>query len=195
MLHFVRLRASWRALRLFGCACCRLVWDELPGDECCRAVALAEAYAEDRLAEAEREAERRHINRVIVRMTGKAGRLAQAAAELLRPLFSPLRVAQRARTGPDMAALVARQADALRDIVGDPFRPPRLDRDWLIRHGEPAMNLARRIADEQSFHLLPALADALEQAHCPHAALIEHCRSSVAHVRGCWTVNLFLEQS
>src|SRR5262245_61064785 len=44
MLHFVRLRATPRQLRLFCCACCRLIWDALPGDWSRDAVELGELF-------------------------------------------------------------------------------------------------------------------------------------------------------
>jgi hypothetical protein len=48
---------------------------------------------------------------------------------------------------------------------------------------------ARRFAD------LPILADALEDAGCADAAILEHCRSGGEHVRGCWVVDLLLGKS
>lgn len=124
MLHFVRLRATPQQLRLFACACCRLVWEQLPCDECRTAVELGERYAEDLLPEAERATFRRRLNQIIVPMTGARGRLAQAAADLLRPRFSPLLIAERTRTGSPLEPLIARQADLLRAIVGSPFGRP-----------------------------------------------------------------------
>jgi len=44
LYHPGRPRPSRRKLRLYGCGCCRLVWDALPRDACRRAVA-AEDYA------------------------------------------------------------------------------------------------------------------------------------------------------
>ena len=52
--------------------------------------------------------------------------------------------------------------------------------------------LARRVYDERAFHDLPILADALEDAGCADAALLEHCRGPAPHVRGCWVVDLIL---
>jgi hypothetical protein len=45
MLAFVRARASERAVRLLGCACCRRAWDRL-GESQRAAVVLAERYAD-----------------------------------------------------------------------------------------------------------------------------------------------------
>jgi hypothetical protein len=46
MLEFVRGKASERKLRLFACACCRLVWKELVDDRVRRAIQLAEQFAD-----------------------------------------------------------------------------------------------------------------------------------------------------
>jgi hypothetical protein len=41
---------------------------------------------------------------------------------------------------------------------------------------------------------MPLLANALEAAGCTDAELIEHCRSSRGHARGCWVVDLLLDK-
>jgi len=42
---------------------------------------------------------------------------------------------------------------------------------------------------------MPILADALEDAGCTDAAILEHCRGPGPHVRGCWVVDLILGKS
>jgi hypothetical protein len=49
--------------------------------------------------------------------------------------------------------------------------------------------LACGIYQEGAFEDLPILADALEEAGCPDAVLLEHCRGPGPHVRGCWAVD------
>jgi hypothetical protein len=49
-----------------------------------------------------------------------------------------------------------------------------------------------RWASEDAFECLPVLADALEDAGCTEAAILEHCRGPGPHVRGCWVVDLIL---
>lgn len=39
---------------------------------------------------------------------------------------------------------------------------------------------------------LAILADALEDAGCDNADILDHCRSDGPHVRGCWVVDLLL---
>ena len=39
---------------------------------------------------------------------------------------------------------------------------------------------------------MPVLADALEEAGCQDAIILNHCREPGGHVRGCWVVDLLL---
>jgi hypothetical protein len=89
-------------------------------------------------------------------------------------------------------AEAARQADLLRDVVGNPFRPVRLDPSWTAWHNGVVANMARNIYDERRFDELPILADALEDAGCDSTPILTHCRSDAEHARGCWLVDLIL---
>jgi hypothetical protein len=191
MLHFLRWRADDRKLRLFACACCRLVWEHLPGMHCRRAVELGERYADDLLGEPEREAARRELNRGIARERGARGRLAQAAEQVLRARFSPTLVAERARTGRGAHLLARRQCALLRDLFS-PFRRSRGDSTWLTWREGTIPKIARTIYDDRAFERLPILADALEEAGCTEAAVLDHLRGPGPHVPGCWVVDLLL---
>ena len=79
------------------------------------------------------------------------------------------------------------QADLLRDIFGNPFRPVTLDPRWLT---SSVLDLSRTIYDERVFERMPILADALMDAGCDSDELIDHCRGPGPHVRGCWVVDL-----
>jgi hypothetical protein len=54
------------------------------------------------------------------------------------------------------------------------------------------VKLAESIYTERAFDRLPILADALEDAGCTDAAVLDHCRGPGPHVRGCWVVDLVL---
>jgi hypothetical protein len=54
------------------------------------------------------------------------------------------------------------------------------------------MLLARGIRQEEAFDRLPILADALQEAGCDDAVVLDHCRGPGPHVRGCWVVDLLL---
>jgi hypothetical protein len=52
--------------------------------------------------------------------------------------------------------------------------------------------LARGVYDDLAFDLMPILADALQDAGCDNADVLDHCRGPGPHVRGCWAVDLVL---
>jgi hypothetical protein len=80
----------------------------------------------------------------------------------------------------------------VREVVGNPFRPVRIDRVWLSWNDETVLRIARSIYDERQFDRLPVLADALEDAGCDSAEMLSHLRGPRPHVRGCWVVDLLL---
>jgi hypothetical protein len=81
------------------------------------------------------------------------------------------------------------QADLVRCLFGNPFRPPKFDPAWRT---STAIGLARAIYGEIAFDRLPILADALEDAGCDDEYLLRHCRVDAVHARGCWAVDLVL---
>ena len=80
-------------------------------------------------------------------------------------------------------------AEFMRDIFGNPFRPVTADPAWLT---SDVVALATSIYAEKAFDRLPILADALQDAGCDNADVLDHCRSDGPHVRGCWVVDLLL---
>ena len=46
--------------------------------------------------------------------------------------------------------------------------------------------------ESRDFSILPILADALQDAGCEHADILDHCRGPGPHVHGCWVVDLLL---
>jgi hypothetical protein len=89
-----------------------------------------------------------------------------------------------------------RLSDTLRDIFGPlPFHTVTIDPAWLRWNHGTVPTLARRIYEDRAFHDLPILADALEDAGCTDAAILDHCRQPGGHARGCWVVDLILGQS
>jgi hypothetical protein len=182
MLEFLRDRAAPRKLRLFACACVRHIWPLLggtrSGELSRRAVEVAERHA-DGLA----------TDRELARARGASGWVAldvarAAAAE------TAWRAAWHApwHRREDAAAHVA----LLREIFGNPFRPPICDPAWRAWNGGAVPRLARSLYDEGRFAELPVLADALEEAGCADGGLLGHCRRTGGHVRGCWALDLLL---
>lgn len=83
----------------------------------------------------------------------------------------------------------------LRDIFGNPFRTTSIDSRWIDWNDRTVPRLAQAIYDEYAFDRLPILADALEEAGCIDADILNHCRQHGEHVRGCWVVDLLLNKS
>jgi hypothetical protein len=165
MLRCMPGRASDRQLRLIACGCARLTTH-------------AEADL-DAISAAERHAD------------GQGNR--RAAKKLCKHSGVPWLT----RLGPREAArhalsLVrgAPAADVVREILGNPFRPVTLRHSWLRNTGGAVAHLAAVIADEGRYEDLLILADALEDAGCGEAAILEHCRAAVTHRRGCWVLDL-----
>ena len=107
------------------------------------------------------------------------------ALELLRehPLFTGI----RARTELEWGALV-------RDIYGrNPFPHVTFEPAWRT---STAVALAQQMYDARDFGAMPILADALQDAGCENEDVLNHCRDEKqTHVRGCWVVDLVLENS
>src|SRR5262249_34968581 len=87
----------------------------------------------------------------------------------------------------------------LRDLLGNPFRPPDIDPVWRSRS---VLSLAGSAYEEHSLPSgeldpvrLAVLADALEEAGCTDGDILTHLRSPGPHVRGCWAVDLCLSRS
>jgi hypothetical protein len=76
-----------------------------------------------------------------------------------------------------------------RDIFGNPFGPFTWSPEW---RSETAVALAARIYESREFGAMPILADALQDAGCDSAEILDHCRGPGPHVRGCWVVDLVL---
>ncbi|HYH68273.1 MAG TPA: hypothetical protein VD866_26505 [Urbifossiella sp.] len=100
--------------------------------------------------------------------------------------------------GDDRLRLAAEKmlARTLREVVGNPFKPPRFEPSWRT---EAAAGLARSIFADRAFDRLPVLADALLDADCDEEPLLRHLRGTEKgvkeppqHVRGCWAVELVL---
>jgi hypothetical protein len=73
--------------------------------------------------------------------------------------------------------------------------PVRVDPAWLLANDRAAKHLTEAILAESNFALMPVLADALEDAGCRDADLLEHCRRGGPHRNGCWLLDLLLPPS
>ncbi|QJW99616.1 hypothetical protein [Frigoriglobus tundricola] len=84
----------------------------------------------------------------------------------------------------------AAQCVIFREIFGNPFQPVSFDPTWRT---SDALLLAQGIYEERAFDGMPILVDALQDAGCDSADILNHLRDvGATHVRGCWALDLVL---
>lgn len=208
LLKYLADRASDRQFRLFVVACCcdgpHVLWNGAASSD---AVAVALRYA-DGLATAEELAAARYAVREQLARTedmypGEPTWDATdytCSADLRNEIlwaswYAAIREYAQ-NVGPlseDVSVVAVEgfrfQADLLRDIFGNPFRPVAFEPAWRT---EAAVGIASKMYDERDFAAMPILADALQEAGCESEDILSHCREPGVHVRGCWVVDLVL---
>ncbi len=212
MVSFLRKeKANQRKLRLFGCACCRRVWERLPGEASRRAVEVAERFADGLARRKDLGAALRDCDEeapgapndpatmVVEVSLQKAASWAPYNARVRAAGLGPFPASQIAAHTVAMNAEGAEQVKLLHDIFGNPFRRARIELAWLAWGGGTVPRLAQALYDERALPSgaldiarLGVLADALQEAGCGDAAVLGHCRGPGPHVRGCWVVDLIL---
>jgi hypothetical protein len=205
MLGFLQRRPSDRKLRLFGCACSRRSWHLFTDERSRKAVQLGERYADRALSPREAWAVRRGAWTVwrAARGATEDSAIREAARVAVVAVSSPYATLGFVTASLNLALVDAAtrggretEQEALcslvRDVFGNPFRPPPLDGAWLRWNGGAVQSLAQAVYEERAFDRLPVLADALEEAGCTDADLLGHCRQPGPHVLGCWAVDLLL---
>jgi hypothetical protein len=197
MLEFLQGKASDRQLRLFGCACVRLLW-ALEGEAVPPAVEVAELFADHLVGQSALRA-----GRVALRREMSALEEADAG---MRPMWALCWLATVAASDHDFGSVVAqlnecsevlilqddewaRIRDLLREVFGNPFRRKVPDPAWLVWNGGIVVKLAQGIYEDRAFDRMTILADALEESGCPDQDLLTHCRQATGHVRGCWALD------
>jgi hypothetical protein len=84
----------------------------------------------------------------------------------------------------------AEQEDVRRDVFGGPEQIDWFNGSWGT---SDVVGLAKGIYDSGDYSVMPILADALQDAGCEDATVLEHCRGNTPHVRGCWVVDEVLQ--
>jgi hypothetical protein len=196
--------ASERRFRLFTCACLRRIWHLLAAGAQREAILLAEKYTDEerdkervtsagRAADEERDKEREMSagraawetpdyfwSNVCYDLTYGNG---WTAASRVENVLAKHPMCSRDERRIEHLALI-------RCIFGNPFRSAVLNSSWLT---STVRSLARGISTENAFSAVPILADALQDAGCANEDILNHCRSEGLHGRGCWVLDLLLD--
>jgi hypothetical protein len=160
MLYSLRGRVSERKLRLFACACIRRIWYHLSDDRCRRAVEVIERCADGLVGRVELQAALANAEAVEAARTGRA----RAAERAVVAAWSTAEYARSAaaQASPDSVEERRRQADLLRDLIGNPFRSVPVELAWLEHDRGKVAQIDCTIYDGHRFADLPSLADALK---------------------------------
>jgi hypothetical protein len=203
MLESMRGDAVDRLLRLFVCACYRRAHGTFHDDVPFPAeLELAEQFAERQLTKSDLLSAGywlgalggyslagvlNSLEHCLVELDGQSA--AEGAATLMTNFASLFAEGSGAADTVRSAAANAEMrhsATLLRCIFGNPFRPVTFSDSWRY---ETAVALATNIYAERAFDRLPILADALEDAGCDDADVLNHLRGPGPHARGCWVVD------
>jgi hypothetical protein len=193
--------ATPRKTRLALCGCLRspAVWPLLTSESSRQAVAVSEAFADGATDTEELGRARKRANAA----SGRAWRktrshdvpalLATRACwqdPSLRDYGFPFLVGVLKDSRLDVPA------DLIRDLFGNPFRPASVQPSWLT---PTVVSLAQAAYEDRALPAgtldsarLGVLADALEDAGCTEAAILEHLRGPGPHVRGCHILDALL---
>jgi hypothetical protein len=197
LIECVHKLTSPRKLRLFACAHCRHLWDLLSEDCFRAAVEVAERHA-DGLASNKDLSIAKKESGIALERNGLKGVIGRSYSAL-GAAWSTTRDAATAAIYPTWVFTEdddkKRQRALCLDIFGNPFRPSIVDRGWLAWNDGTVPKIAQAIYDDRCFADMPILADALEEAGCTNADILDHCRQPGEHVRGCWVVDLLLGKS
>jgi hypothetical protein len=186
---------SRRKLRFAACGFARLVWDRVADHPLAGCVPRYEAAPDDPTVPRDVFVTTLHTDDV-------AGQLMFSVVTAPAPsgLATALAWAERV---DDSKPTRAAACDVLREVFGNPFRPRPPVADWLgggwlspagttCPVTPTARAVAERIAAGHHFADLPVLADALDDAGCPDADVIDHLRHGTGHRPGCWALDLVL---
>jgi hypothetical protein len=190
MLHYLQGKTSDRKLRLFAVACCRRIRHILRGKRLRRAVKVAERHAERKATASEmasaawalRERSDPPANAARWSATVRAD---EAASQAIEWVTITVAVARGEDDSPG-------QAELLRCIFGNPFRPITCNPSWLTWHDGLLVSIAQQMYESRDFTDMPILADALEEAGCTDTSILGHLRGPGPHVRGCWVIDLLI---
>lgn len=211
-----------RKVRLFAVACCRRMWNLLHDVRLTLGIEIAERFAEGVATQEELQASCDNLFTEegigftmllsvpqgayeAVGWTVLADRElwfpeAVSAASWVRAALvgdEPLPVEEQERQRLSRWVAEERtQGQLLHCIFGNPFRPVTIEFAWQTPtvHALATAAYENRILPGGTLEpaRLAVLADALEEAGCVNADMMNHCRQPGMHVWGCWVLDLLL---
>ncbi len=204
MLDFLRGVPSERKLRLFACACCRHAWGRLPhlivaGLDEIKGIEVAEGFADGSVGreELDRAFDELEAHSDTRDSPARFATAARIAAEVSTCATFAIYSVQD--DGVDPRDERVEQVSLLRDLFGNPFRPVTVSPAWqtpqLVALAQAAYEERELPAGTLDPARLAVLADALEEAGCTDADILNHLGGPGPHVRGCWAVDLLLGKS
>jgi hypothetical protein len=219
MLEWIEGKTTERKRMLISVACCRRLGRLVTSDRRIQVVIVsAEESADGTVNEAKLLTARMGVSELFYEHDREADELDRLGADSLAASSRAFACASRAaekvlgsNRSVEVAACAAhaanwsawpssdaraneeeRQGCLVRDVVGNPFRPVRVNPSWLTAD---IVHLAHAAYEERILpsgdldpHRLAVLADALEEAGAD--ALVAHLRLPGPHVRGCWAIDL-----
>ena len=200
LLEYFYDSASDRKTRLYGVGCCRLAAEVTWPEPSWAAILASEGYADGAVGREDLERTEGAAKWAWLEAGDPYENLHLYVATSLT--YVPYMVAHAYEChralgwvdGHSYGMVSARQsagrpsrfAALARDIFGNPSRPVTIDPVWLT---PTVVALVSAIYEERAFDRMPVLADALEEAGCGNADILNHCRSDGVHARGCWVVD------
>ena len=181
--------------RLFASACLRRIAGLFPGPKTHNAIEVLERYADgnataDELSQARADAEQEayEVQDGGQRHQSQDAAIAAAQDDIQQVAHWAAEATATTEVGSEPEEVA--QAAIVREIYGTLcFRPVTFNPAWRT---STVLALAKQMYDSRDFTPMPVLADALQDAGCENADILNHCRGDSPHVRGCWVVDLIL---
>ncbi len=206
LLSHIESKTTERKLRLFSCSCCRKVLILLTDDRIRRLLFTSELFADgmatsqelDSAIHASVEFEQENRDEylpaayaVINASTEGYIDAGEVCDRLSDAFFSQLPINKDSfeANQKEVQRRLAELSVLAHDIFGNPFRSIAADPSWLT---STVLALATGIYQEKGFDRMLILADALQDAGCHNADILNHCRQPGEHARGCWVIDLLL---
>jgi len=193
MIEFVQDKVSDRKLRLFAVEMCESVWRHYDHPEKAAVLELLSSYAEGKAVQQDvKQACEVYDDSAFFRLQAVKYLLYQATL-FTDDGWTNAKLANHYQMVlyPDPERAVARLHELIGPLL---FRAVAIPPAILRWNDGTAVAIAKAIYDERAFDRLPILADALEDAGCTDADILNHCRLPGEHVRGCWVLDLLLGQ-